>query len=200
MKTGILDRSTNRTLGGGIMLKITSTHLPEVKILKYEKYPESRGYSYSTFSKRELQKAGIGTEFIEENVYCPKKAGTLYGIHFQNYPVAQTKLLYCIKGRGLDFAIDLRKSSETYKQWVSVELSSDNRKQIYIPKGFGHVFLSLEDNTYVVMIIDNYFEEKYRRGIAWNDPELKIRYPVDKPILAKHDIDAPFLKDCDCNF
>lgn len=182
------------------MLKITPTNLAEVKILEYEKYPESRGCSYSIFSNKELQRVGIETDFIEENVYCAKKKGTLYGIHFQNHPVAQTKLLYCIKGRGLDFAIDLRRNSKTFKQWVSVELSSDNRKQIYIPKGFGHAFLSLEDDTHVVMRIDNYFEEKYRRGIVWNDPELNINFPIDNPILAMHDIEAPFLKDSDCNF
>lgn len=113
--------------------------------------------------------------------------------------MAQAKLLYCTKGSGLDFAVDLRKNSKTFRRWVCVELSSDNRKQIYIPKGFGHAFLSLEDNTSVVMRIDNYFEQKYRRGIAWNDPELNITFPIDKPILAQHDIEAPFLKDSDCN-
>jgi dTDP-4-dehydrorhamnose 3,5-epimerase len=181
------------------MLKVTPTDLPEVIILEYEKYFESRGYTYCNFSKRELNEVGIDTDFVEENVYCPKMSGTLYGIHFQNDPGAQTKLLYCTKGGGLDFAVDLRKDSKTFKRWVCVELSSDNRRQIYIPKGFGHAFLSLEDNTNIVMRIDNYFEQKYRRGIAWNDPELNIAFPIDKPILAQHDIEAPFLKDSDCN-
>lgn len=181
------------------MLKVIPTNLPEVLILEYEKNYESRGCSYSNFSRRDLREVGIETDFVEENVYCPKKAGTLYGIHFQNNPMAQTKLLYCTKGRGLDFAVDLRRESKTYKQWVCVELSSDNRKQIYIPKGFGHAFLSLEDNINVVMRIDNYFHTEYRRGIAWNDPDLNILFPIDKPILAQHDIEAPFLKDSDCN-
>lgn len=180
-------------------MKVIRTDLPEILILEYKKEFETRGCSYSNFSKRELAKAGINTDFVEENVYSPKKAGTLYGIHFQNNPMAQTKLLYCTKGSGLDFAIDLRKNSKTYKQWIFVELSSDNRKQIYIPKGFGHAFLSLEDNTNVVMRIDNYFDPEYRRGIAWNDPELNITFPIEKPILAQHDIEAPFLKDSDCN-
>ncbi len=181
------------------MLKVTPTDLPEVLILEYEKSFETRGYSYSNFSKQELNDVGIKTDFVEENVYCPEKAGTLYGIHFQNNPMAQTKLLYCTKGSGLDFAIDLRKDSKNYKRWVCIELSSHNQKQIYIPKGFGHAFLSLVDDTSVVMRIDNYFHYKYRRGIAWNDPEINITFPIDKPILAKHDIEAPFLKDSDCN-
>ena len=181
------------------MLKATQTDLPEVLILEYEKNFESRGCSYSNFSIRELKELGIETDFIEENVYCPKKAGTLYGIHFQNNPMAQAKLLYCIKGSGLDFAVDLRRDSKTYKRWVRVELSSDNRKQIYIPKGFGHAFLSLENNTNIVMRIDNYFQQKYRRGIAWNDPDINITFPINHPILAQHDIEAPFLNASDCN-
>jgi dTDP-4-dehydrorhamnose 3,5-epimerase len=181
------------------MLKVTPTVLPEVLILEYEKHYESRGCTFSNYSRRELNEAGIEADFVEENVYCPEKEGTLYGIHFQNNPMAQTKLLYCAKGSGLDFAVDLRRGSKTYKRWVCVELSSENRKQIYIPNGFGHAFLSLVDDTIVVMRIDNYFQLKYRRGIAWNDPELNINFPLDKPILAQHDIEAPFLKDSDCN-
>ncbi len=181
------------------MLKATPTDLQEVIILEYEKNFEIRGCSYRNFSRRELNEVGIEIDFVEENVYCPKNAGTLYGIHFQNNPMAQAKLLYCTKGSGLDFAIDLRRKSKTYKRWVCVELSSNNPKQIYIPKGFGHAFLSLEDNTNVVMRIDNYFHQKYGRGIAWNDPDLNIKFPIDKPILAQHDIESPFLKDSDSN-
>lgn len=181
------------------MLKVTPTDLPEVLVLEYEKYFDIRGCSFSNFSRRELNKVGIETDFVEESVYCPEKAGTLYGIHFQNNPMAQAKLLYCIEGRGLDFAVDLRRDSKTYKKWVSVELSSDNRRQVYVPRGFGHAFLSLEDNTKVVMRIDNYFQQEFRRGIAWDDPDLNITFPIDKPILAQHDIEAPFLKDSDCN-
>lgn len=182
------------------MLKTLQTNLPEILVLEYEKKFGVRGSSYSNYSRRELNEAGIYADFVEENVYCPKKKGTLYGIHFQNDPMAQAKLLHCTKGRGLDFAVDLRKNSTTYKQWVCVELSSDNRKQIYIPKGFGHAFLSLEDDTDVVMRIDQYFDQRYRRGIAWNDPDLKIGFPIDNPILAQHDRVAPFLKDSDCNY
>ncbi len=180
-------------------MKVTPTTLPEVLVIEYEEYPDVRGRSYATYSKRALREAGIAADYIEETVYCPQKAGTLYGIHFQNHPKAQTKLLYCAKGHGLDYAVDLRKHSKTYKQWVCVELSAENRKQILIPQGFGHAFLSLEDDTNVVMRIDNEFDPWYRRGIAWNDPELNIPFPIEKPILAPHDIAAPFLRDSDCN-
>lgn len=181
------------------LLKVTTTDLKEVLILEYVRQEDSRGMAFSTFSKKELMEAGIDVDFVEENIYCPVKAGTLYGIHFQNNPVAQTKLLYCIEGRGLDYAIDLRKDSPNYLNWISVELSRENRKQVLIPKGFGHAFLSLEDHTKVAMRIDEYFISEYKRGIAWNDPQIGITYPIHNPILAEHDINASQLIDSDCN-
>lgn len=181
------------------MLKVTPTELPEVLILEYEPQQDSRGLSWCTFSRRELEQAGVNADFVEENVYNPERAGTLYGIHFQNHPMAQAKLLYCTRGSGLDFAVDLRKGSPTYRRWVCVPLSADNRRQVFIPQGFGHAFLSLEDNTSVVMRIDRYFHPQYRRGIAWDDPDIGIRYPIERPILAEHDRDAPLLRDSDCN-
>lgn len=180
-------------------MKIESTKLKEVKIIEYDQRSDNRGFSYSIYSKKELEEAEIHFEYVEERVYFSEKAGTLYGIHFQNNPKAQAKLLYCIKGRGVDYAVDLRKNSSTYLQWVGVELSADNRKQIFIPKGFGHVFLSFEDNTKNVMRYDVPFDDCYSRQIAYNDPEIGIEYPVSHPILAPHDIDAPFLADSDLN-
>ncbi len=181
------------------MLKSTPTKLKEVLVLEYDSGLDNRGSSHKIFSKRELTEAGITTEFIEETIYCPSAKGTIYGIHFQNHPMAQAKLLYCIKGRGLDFAVDLRRDSQTYKEWICVEISPENRKQIYIPSGFGHAFLSLEDNTEVVMKIDNEFHPDYRRAIMYNDPELNLQFPVDKPVLSEMDRHAPCLKDSDCN-
>lgn len=180
-------------------MKVESTKLKEVKVVEYEQKYDNRGFSYSIYSKGELEQAGINFEYVEERVYFSQKAGTLYGIHFQNNPKAQTKLLYCIKGRGIDYAVDLRKNSATYLQWIGVELSADNRKQIYIPKGFGHAFISLEDNTKNVMRYDELFDYRYSRQIAYNDPIIRIEYPVSNPILAPHDSNAPLLEECDLN-
>ncbi|MEW5784639.1 MAG: dTDP-4-dehydrorhamnose 3,5-epimerase [Bacillota bacterium] len=151
------------------------------------------------FSKRELEDVGIFIEFVEETLYCPMKKGTLYGIHFQNHPKAQTKLLYCTRGRGLDFAVDLRHDSKTYKKWVSVELNPENKKQIYIHAGFGHAFLSLEDDTNIVMRIDHYFDPVLMRAIAFDDAELNIDFNISDPILSEMDQKALTLKHCDCN-
>lgn len=180
-------------------MKVINTDLNEVLIFEYEERDDSRGSKYSTFSQRELEKFGINFKYVEENIYCPLKSGTIYGIHFQNNPMAQAKLLYCIEGSGIDYAVDLRKESPNYLKWTSVKLSKENRRQIFIPKGFGHAFLSLEDTTKVVMRIDNYFDSKYSRQIAWNDPMIGINYPISNPILAQHDIVAPKLVDSDIN-
>ena len=180
-------------------LKVYSTCLSEVKIIEYDKKTDNRGFSHSIYNKAELEKAGIYFEYSEERIYYSQKAGTLYGIHFQNNPKAQAKLLYCIEGSGIDYAIDLRKDSSTYLKWTSVELSAENRKQIYIPKGFGHVFISLEDNTRNVMRFDEPFDSRYARQIAYNDPDIGIEYPIANPILAAHDINANFLVNSDLN-
>ena len=180
-------------------MEVKSTAIQEVKIIEYKKKIDSRGFSYPILSKKELASAGIDFDYSEEIVYFSEKAGTLYGIHFQNAPKAQAKLLYCIEGRGIDYAVDLRKNSPTYLQWVSVELSADNRKQIYIPKGFGHVFISLEDNTKNVMRFDEPFDPLYSRQIAYNDPDIGIKYPIEPSLLASHDMNAPFLSDSDLN-
>lgn len=180
-------------------MKVMSTGIPEVKIIEYETEIDIRGFSYPIWNKRELEKAGICFEYTEEIVYFSEKAGTLYGIHFQNAPKAQAKLLYCIEGRGIDYAVDLRKASPTYLRWISVELSAGNRKQIYLPKGFGHVFPSLEDSTRNVMRFDEPFDPLYSRQIAYNDPDIGIEYPIGTPVLAPHDRNAPHLADSDLN-
>lgn len=181
------------------MLKVTQLDLKEVLVLEYDSQEDNRGTSYKQFSKKELENVGIFTEFIEEILYSPSKKGTLYGIHFQNHPKAQTKLLYCTKGRGLDFAVDLRHDSRTYKKWVCVELSPQNRRQIYIPAGFGHAFLSLENDSHVVMKIDNYFDSALSRAISYADVELNINFNVLNPILSENDKKAPMLTNSDCN-
>lgn len=180
-------------------MKVTEMELKEVLILEYDSREDNRGSSHILFSKKEWEDAGIHTEFTEEILYCPAKKGTLYGIHFQNHPKAQTKLLYCTKGRGLDFAVDLRRGSKTYKKWVCVELSPINKRQIYIPAGFGHAFLSMEDDTHIVMRIDNYFDPALSRAITFTDAELNIDFKVVNPILSFVDRNAVTLAHCDIN-
>ena len=181
------------------MLKVTMLELQEVLLLEYSIDEDSRGISNRIFSQKEMKNVGIDTEFVEEISYHPKAKGTLYGIHFQNHPKAQAKLLYCTKGRILDFAVDLRKESKTYKDWVCVELSAENKRQIYMPAGFGHAALTLEDNTSIVMKIDNYFDFKLSKAITFGDAELNVDSGILNPILSERDKIAPSLKESGCN-
>lgn len=168
-------------------MRVTDTALDGVKVLEYDVHTDCRGYSFPILDRVQLRQAGLDFDFSQEVVYHSEKAGTLYGIHFQNAPKAQTKLLYCIQGRGLDYAVDLRRESPTYLQWVCVELSAENRRQILIPKGFGHAFLALEDSTRNVIALTSpltratpgRFSERpaHRHGI----PE-----PTAQPRAARH--------------
>lgn len=182
------------------MLKVITTELKEVLILEYETRDDNRGTVYKNYSKKDLEEVGITVEFVEEYLYCPTKIGTLYGIHFQNNPKAQSKLVYCTKGRGLDFAVDLRQNSKTYKKWICVELNPENRRQIYIPKGFGHAFLTLEDDTNIIYRIDEYNDPNLQRAISYKDGDLNIQFNIENPVLSLQDIKAPNLRDSDCNY
>ena len=180
-------------------MKITETNLPGVLILEYDLKEDSRGEKHSVYCENDLSAAGISFRMVSENIYYPKKAGTLYGIHFQNNPKPQAKIMSCTKGCGIDYSLDLRKDSPYYKKWVGIMLAADARKQIYIPEGFGHVFLSMEDNTIVHMKFNEDFDDRYSRQIAWNDPDIAIEYQIKQPILAPHDVKAPFLSLSDVN-
>lgn len=181
-------------------MDVIETSLEEVKILIPDVFSDYRGYYMESYSARTLNKFGINNVFVQDNHFLSLKKGIIRGIHFQNVPKAQAKLLRCIKGSLLDIVIDLRKGSPTYKKWISVELSEENKKQIFIPKGFGHACISLEDNTEGQYKVDELYEPKYDRAILWSDPELNIDWGTDKVIVSEKDKNAPLLKESDVNF
>lgn len=171
-----------------------------VKIIEPDYFEDYRGYYCETYSKRTLANLGINLEFVQDNHSYSIKKGTIRGIHFQNNPVPQAKLVRCTSGKVMDYAVDLRKDSPTYKKWVCVELSKENRKQILIPSGFGHAFITLVDECEVLYKVDGLYEPKLDRSIKWDDPEIAIPWNCDNPIVSQKDIKAPYLKDSDCNF
>ena len=181
-------------------MKITELGLEGVKILEPKYFEDYRGYYTESYSSRTLKEFGIDNVFVQDNHLLSLKKGTIRGIHFQNYPKAQSKLLRCTRGSILDIVVDLRKSSSTYKKWISIILSESNRKQIFIPKGYGHACISLEDNTEVQYKVDELYYLEYDRAIAWNDPDLSIDWTIRDVILSKKDKEAPFLKNSDVNF
>ena len=170
-----------------------------VKIIEPRVFEDYRGYYKESYSARKFMEHGINTVFVQDNHSRTLKKGTIRGIHFQNNPKPQIKLVRCTRGRVLDVVVDLRKDSPTFKQWLAVELSEDNNKQIWIPNGFGHAFLTLEDDCEVLYKVDEFYEPSCDRAIAWNDPEIKIDWGIAEPIVSEKDMMAPTLKDSDVN-
>lgn len=181
-------------------MKLIETELAGVKIFEPTVFEDYRGYYMESYSARTMEQMGISNIFVQDNHFLSLKKGTIRGIHFQNSPKAQSKLLRCTKGALLDIVVDLRKGSPTYKKWISVELSEENKKQIFIPKGFGHACISLVDNTEGQYKVDEFYEPQYDRAIAWNDPELNIDWQMDEIIVSEKDKNAPFLSQSDVNF
>ncbi len=181
-------------------MNIEKTNLNGVFIITPKIFGDKRGYFTETYNKKQLEELGINVLFVQDNHSLSSQIGTLRGIHFQKEPMAQTKLLRCTKGKILDIAIDLRKESPTYKEYVMVELSEDNFKQVLISKGFGHAFLTLTENVEVQYKVDEYYAKEYDRSILFNDPELNINWPKMDFILSDKDKMAPLLKDSDINF
>lgn len=181
-------------------MKIIKTELEGVLILEPVVHGDHRGFFLESWSRRDMEEAGLFYDFVQDNHSFSAQKGTLRGVHFQRGDKAQAKLVHCIRGAVLDVAVDLRPDSPSYKRWTAVELSAENRKQILIPRGFGHAFLTLTDDVEFLYKADNYYAPGAEGGIRWNDPELGILWGISDPILSEKDAKAPFLKDSDISF
>lgn len=170
-----------------------------VILLKPKYFEDFRGYYCETYSYRTLKANGIDTTFLQDNHVYSSKLGTIRGIHFQNNPFPQAKLIRCIRGKVKSYAIDLRRESPSFKKWVCYELSSENRMQLFIPRGFGHGVISLTEDCEIQYKVDNLYSPEHDRAIRWNDPEISIDWEIDTPILSPKDSVAPFLCDSDVN-
>lgn len=151
-------------------------------------------YKYSEFAN-----AGIKEYFAQDN-YSNSKRHVLRGLHFQKNPMAQGKLVYCLKGRIFDVAVDIRRGSHAYSQWIGLELSEGNRFMMYIPPGFAHGFVVLSETAEVIYKCTEEYSRDNERGIIWNDNDIKVKWPVENPILSEKDKRLPLLKDADNNF
>ena len=149
---------------------------------------------------KKLADGGIIFDPIQENCAFSLKKGTIRGLHFQKKTMAQAKLVRCTVGRVMDYAIDLRKNSPTYLKYVAVELSSENKRQLYIPRGFAHGVISLEDNSMIEYFADNLYSPENDRSIRYNDPQIGINWPINDVILSDKDKNAPFVADIDNDF
>jgi dTDP-4-dehydrorhamnose 3,5-epimerase len=182
---------------------VTKTAIPEVLVVEPRKIGDNRGFFSEVFNAK-LLAAHIGlVEFVQDNHSFSQKKHTLRGIHFQLPPFAQGKLVRCARGSILDIAVDLRRGSPTFGQSVTAELSADNWRQLFVPAGFGHGFLTLTDNAEVIYKVTDYYAPQYERGIIWNDPELAVPWGVDENQeveLSLKDAALPFLADLDSLF
>ena len=176
------------------------TKLDGVWIVEPKVFGDHRGFFMESWSKRAFEEAGLHYDFVQDNHSSSMVKGTLRGIHFQKGDKAQAKLVRCVNGAVLDVAVDLRPSSPTYKQWVGVELSAENKRQLLIPRGFGHGFVTLTDDVEFLYKADNFYAPEADGGIRWNDPELAVEWGVENPILSKKDSESPFLKDAVTGF
>lgn len=181
---------------GGIML-ILDTELKDVKILTLDKREDIRGCVEVTINNEEMAKQGIHFVCQEQRIYHISKKGTFYGIHFQTKRYPQKKIIHLLAGRGIDYIIDLHKDSPTYKKWISIELQGNDDQHIYIPQGYGHAFLSLEDNTTQIFTVSEHFYKNESMKIRFDDQQINLSIPIEIGVMSNQDRNAPYLADID---
>jgi len=167
------------------------------RIIVPRRYVDERGWFSETFHDQRLSAIGIRCRFVQDNQSSSKRKGTLRGLHFQLSPAAQAKLVTVLKGRILDVAVDVRQGSPTFGQYVSAELSFESGHQVYIPIGFAHGFLTLEDDVVVTYKASNYYAPAYESGIRWNDPDIAFPWPMKNAsiIISDKDRRLPLLRE-----
>jgi dTDP-4-dehydrorhamnose 3,5-epimerase len=167
------------------------TKLKGAFVIDLERLEDERGFFARTYCEREFRKHGIGKTFVQCNISFNKHKGTLRGMHYQAAPFEEAKLVRCTAGAIFDVIVDLRPGSETFKEWCSVELTDANRKMIYVPEGFAHGFLSLEDDTEVFYQMSEFYTPGTGRGVRWNDPVFGIQWPGEVKVISEQDMQYP---------
>jgi len=178
----------------------TSARLPLTIIPK--RHADNRGWISETFHRQRLRDLGIACNFVQDNQSHSSRKGTVRGFHFQAAPAAQAKLIRVLHGRILDVAVDIRRGSPTFGKYVSAELSSDNGEQLFVPIGFAHGFVALEDEVSVLYKVSNYYAPFLEGGIRWNDPDIAFPWPFEDAAIIRSEKDdrAPYLRDFESPF
>ena len=173
--------------------------IPEVILVEGRAFEDSRGYFMETYKRSEFEKNGIPWEFVQDN-RSRSSMGVLRGLHYQLDPKAQGKLVIVVRGGIYDVAVDIRRGSPTYGEWISIELSEEDPHLLYIPVGFAHGFQALENGTDVIYKVTSEYAPEADRGICWNDPDLSIPWPIEHAILSEKDTGLPRLADAESRF
>ncbi len=176
-------------------MKVTETALKGVFVIEPQVFGDARGWFMESWSEKKLAEAGIKVNFVQDNHSFSATKGTLRGLHYQLNPMCQAKMLRCSRGEILDVAVDIRKGSPQYAKWVAVKLSAENKKQLFIPRGFAHGFITLTDDVEVQYKADNYYAPEYDGNIRWDDPEIGVDWLIKPVILSEKDKNAPLLKE-----
>lgn len=180
-------------------MELIKTSIDGLLIIKPDVFKDDRGYFYESYNKERFAKVGLNIDFVQDNESKSCK-GVLRGLHFQKPPFAQGKLVRVIKGSVMDVAVDLRKDSPTYGKWESVVLTEENKLQFWIPEGFAHGFVALEDNTIFNYKCTNVYNKESEGSILWNDPDININWNIDNPILSEKDKISPLFKNFESPF
>lgn len=175
-------------------MEVIETKLKGVLVLKPKVFEDARGYFFESYNANLFKAAGLDLNFVQDNQSLSQK-GVLRGLHFQNNPWAQGKLVRVIKGSVFDVAVDIRKSSATYGQWFGLELTEKNKTMMYIPAGFAHGFATLEDDTIFSYKCTNFYDKASEDCLLWNDPDIGIEWRVSDPLLSEKDLQGKRIKD-----
>ena len=167
------------------------TPLKGAYLIDLEKHGDDRGFFARTFCQNEFATYGLATRFVQASTSFSVHKGTLRGMHYQLAPWTETKLVRCISGALHDVILDLRKGSPTFAQSFGANLTAENRRMMYVPKGFAHGFITLAGNTEVVYLIDEFYAPSHGRGVRWNDPQFDIQWPISPTIISEKDRDYP---------
>jgi dTDP-4-dehydrorhamnose 3,5-epimerase len=175
-------------------MKVLKTEIPDVMIIEPKVFGDDRGFFFESFNQKIFEEAvGRKIEFVQDN-HSKSSKGVLRGLHYQLEPYAQGKLVRCVSGEVFDVAVDIRKSSPTFSQWVGVNLSAENKRQLWIPEGFAHGFLVLSEMAEFVYKTTNYYHPDSDRGLLWDDKDIAIDWLVENPILSEKDKQQPSFK------
>ena len=169
----------------------TETTLKGAFVIEPERRHDERGFFARTWCQREFAAEGLPLEWVQCNISFSRQRGTLRGMHYQAAPYEEAKLVRCTMGAIYDVIIDLRPESPTFRQWLAVELTADNRRMLFIPKGFAHGFQTLADDTEVFYQMSQFYAPEYARGVRWDDPAFKVSWPAEKRIISERDRGFP---------
>lgn len=182
-------------------MDIEKTGLEGLLVITPPRFGDARGFFAETYSATKLADHGITTQFVQDNHSLSEEVGTIRGLHFQAPPHAQGKLVRCGRGRLFDVAVDIRKGSPTYGQWFGIELTFENGRQLLVPAGFAHGFVTRESGTEIIYKCSDFYAPETEGAVIWNDPDIGIDWGLDgTPVLSGKDAIAPMLKDLDSPF